>query len=139
MTICSASGAGVADDKAIYIYVPEMIRFYLGEEPVLENIPTFQCGKPEECSYFLDNLHELVVKGVHGSGGYGMLIGPKSTKAEISAYRKRIEADPVDFIAQPTLDLSTAPTLDGAACVRGTSISARSAWSARTSDRFPAG
>jgi uncharacterized circularly permuted ATP-grasp superfamily protein len=113
VNICSAPGAGVADDKAIYIYVPEMIRFYLGEEPVLENIPTYQCSRPDECSHVLDNLHELVVKEVHGSGGYGMLIGPKSTKAEIAAYRKRIIADPADFIAQPTLDLSTAPTLDG--------------------------
>ena len=110
--ICSAPGAGVADDKAIYIYVPEMIRFYLGEETVLENIRTYQCGRADECAYVLENLHELVVKEVHGSGGYGMLIGPKSTRAEIAAYRKRIEADPAEFIAQPTLDLPTAPTLD---------------------------
>ncbi len=112
VTICSAPGAGVADDKAIYIYVPEMIRFYLGEEPILENIKTYQCSQADECSYVLENLHDLVVKEVHGSGGYGMLIGPKSTKAEISAYRKRVEANPAEFIAQPTLDPSTAPTLD---------------------------
>ena len=112
VTICSAPGAGVADDKAIYIYVPEMIRFYLGEEAILENIQTYQCRRADECRYVLEHLDELVVKEVHGSGGYGMLIGPKSTKAEISAYRKRIEADPAEFIAQPTLDLSTAPTLD---------------------------
>lgn len=111
VTICSAPGAGVADDKAIYTYVPEMIRFYLGEQPVLENIPTHQCGRPDECKYVLDNLEKLVVKEVHGSGGYGMLIGPKSTKADIAAYRKRVIAKPADFIAQPTLDLSTAPTL----------------------------
>ncbi|MEX3008517.1 circularly permuted type 2 ATP-grasp protein [Hoeflea sp. TYP-13] len=111
VNICSAPGAGVADDKAIYIYVPEMIRFYLGEEPVLENISTYQCGREDELKYVLENLHELVVKEVHGSGGYGMLIGPKSSKAEIEEYRKRIVADPADFIAQPTLDLSTAPTL----------------------------
>ena len=111
VTICSAPGTGVADDKAIYIYVPEMIRFYLGEQPVLENIPTHQCGRPDQCQYVLDNLEKLVVKEVHGSGGYGMLIGPKSTKAEIAAYRKRVVASPADFIAQPTLDLSTAPTL----------------------------
>ena len=91
---------------------PEMIRFYLGEEAILENIQTYQCRRADECRYVLENLDELVVKEVHGSGGYGMLIGPKSTKAEISAYRKRIEADPAEFIAQPTLDLSTAPTLD---------------------------
>ncbi|WP_419914906.1 circularly permuted type 2 ATP-grasp protein [Hoeflea sp.] len=111
VNICSAPGAGVADDKAIYIYVPEMIRFYLGEEPVLENIPTYQCSRADELAHVLDNLGELVVKEVHGSGGYGMLIGPKSTKEEIKEYRKRIVADPSEFIAQPTLDLSTAPTL----------------------------
>ncbi len=111
VNICSAPGAGVADDKAIYIYVPEMIRFYLREEPVLENIQTFQCSRPDECAHVLANLADLVVKEVHGSGGYGMLIGPKSTKAEIEEYRLRILDDPANFIAQPTLDLSTAPTL----------------------------
>lgn len=113
VNICSAPGAGVADDKAIYIYVPDMIRFYLGEEPVLENIPTYQCSLPDERDFVLGNLRDLVVKEVHGSGGYGMLIGPRSSKVEIAAYRKRILANPADFIAQPTLDLSTAPTLDG--------------------------
>jgi len=111
VNLCSAPGAGVADDKAIYVYVPEMIRFYLGQEPVLENITTYQCGRADECSYVLENLADLVVKEVHGSGGYGMLIGPKSTEAEIAAYRQRILASPEDFIAQPTLALSTAPTL----------------------------
>ncbi len=113
VTICSAPGAGVADDKAIYIYVPEMIRFYLGEKPILKNVPTYKCGDPSDCKYVLEHLHELVVKEVHGSGGYGMLIGPKSTKAEQEAYAKRIIADPADFIAQPTLDLSACPTLTG--------------------------
>ncbi|MBW8639805.1 circularly permuted type 2 ATP-grasp protein [Hoeflea sp. WL0058] len=111
VTICSAPGAGVADDKAIYVYVPDMIRFYLDQEPVLENIPTWQCGKPDECKYVLENIQDLVVKEVHGSGGYGMLIGPKSSKEEIAAYGERIKANPSEFIAQPTLDLSTAPTL----------------------------
>ncbi|QDL93703.1 circularly permuted type 2 ATP-grasp protein [Paroceanicella profunda] len=114
VTLCSAPGSGVADDKAIYTYVPEMIRFYLGETPILENIPTYKCGNRDECTYVLDHLDELVVKEVHGSGGYGMLIGPKSTKEEREAYARRIIADPEDFIAQPTLDLSTAPTLGGA-------------------------
>ncbi|WP_198670611.1 circularly permuted type 2 ATP-grasp protein [Oceanicella sp. SM1341] len=114
VTLCSAPGAGVADDKAIYTYVPEMIRFYLGETPILENIPTYKCANRDECAYVLEHLDELVVKEVHGSGGYGMLIGPKSTKEEQEAYAKRIIADPEDFIAQPTLDLSTAPTLGGA-------------------------
>lgn len=111
VTLCSAPGAGVADDKAIYTYVPDMIRFYLGEAAILENIPTWNCARPDECAYVLDNLHELVAKEVHGSGGYGMLIGPRSTKAEVADYAARIRASPAEFIAQPTLDLSTAPTL----------------------------
>ncbi|HEU0221780.1 MAG TPA: circularly permuted type 2 ATP-grasp protein [Paracoccaceae bacterium] len=111
VTLCSAPGSGVADDKAIYVYVPDMIRFYLNEVPILENVPTYQCAKPEECAHVLAHLDELVVKEVHGSGGYGMLIGPKATAAEREAYRKRIVAHPENFIAQPTLDLSTAPTL----------------------------
>ncbi len=110
VAICSAPGAGVADDKAVYTFVPAMIRFYLGEEPVLQNVPTWKCGDTTELSYVLDNLKDLVVKEVHGSGGYGMLVGPASTKAQISAYRDRIKADPGDFIAQPTLALSTCPT-----------------------------
>lgn len=108
--ICSAPGAGVADDKAIYTYVPEMIRFYLGEEPLLNNVHTWRCSEPDELKYVLENLGELVVKEVHGSGGYGMLVGPASTKEEIATYAERIKADPQDFIAQPTLALSTTPT-----------------------------
>ena len=111
VTLCSAPGAGVADDKAIYVFVPEMIRFYLGEAPILENVPTWQCAKPDEYAYVMDRLDEVVVKEVHGSGGYGMLIGPKATAAERAAYAKRIEANPAEFIAQPTLDLSTVPSL----------------------------
>ncbi|MEL7415730.1 MAG: circularly permuted type 2 ATP-grasp protein [Pseudomonadota bacterium] len=111
VTIVNAPGAGVADDKAVYIYVPEMIRFYLGEEPILPNVPTYQCGKPDECTYVLENIHELVVKEVHGSGGYGMIVGPKATKEECEAYRERIKANPAGFIAQPTLSLSASPIL----------------------------
>lgn len=111
VTLCSAPGAGIADDKAVYIYVPEMIRFYLGEKPILNNIQTWQCGKPDECAYVLEHLGELVAKEVHGSGGYGMLIGPKSTTQQVEDYRARILAAPDQFIAQPTLDLSTVPTL----------------------------
>jgi uncharacterized circularly permuted ATP-grasp superfamily protein len=111
VTLCSAPGAGIADDKAIYCYVPEMIRFYMGEDPILKNVQTWQCGRPDDLAYVLDHLKDLVVKEVHGSGGYGMLIGPKSTKAEIEKYAERIKANPADFIAQPTLDLSTSPTL----------------------------
>lgn len=111
VTLCSAPGAGIADDKAIYIYVPEMIRFYLGEEPILENIETWQCSREDECKYVLENLDQLVVKEIHGSGGYGMLIGPHATRAERDAYAERIKDNPAEFIAQPTLDLSSAPTL----------------------------
>lgn len=111
VTLCSAPGAGIADDKAVYLYVPDMIRFYLSEKPILENVQTWQCGKPDEYAYVMEHLAELVVKEVHGSGGYGMLIGPRSTRAEIDAYAERIRSDPGQFIAQPTLALSTVPTL----------------------------
>ncbi|SFA87297.1 Uncharacterized conserved protein, circularly permuted ATPgrasp superfamily [Poseidonocella pacifica] len=110
VSICSAPGAGVADDKAIYVYVPEMIRFYLGEEPILENVPTWQCGKEDDCKYVLSHLPELVVKEVHGSGGYGMLVGPKADASQIEAFRAKIEENPSNYIAQPTLALSTCPT-----------------------------
>ncbi|MEC9431321.1 MAG: circularly permuted type 2 ATP-grasp protein [Pseudomonadota bacterium] len=113
VTLCSAPGAGVADDKAIYTFVPDMIRFYLGEKPILDNVPTWRCAETDSCKYVLEHLDELVVKEVHGSGGYGMLIGPKATKEEREAYAKRIVADPSDFIAQPTLDLSATPTISG--------------------------
>lgn len=111
VTIVNAPGAGVADDKATYVYVPEMIRFFLGEEPILPNVETWQCADESECKYVLDNLSELVVKEVHGSGGYGMLIGPKSTKAEIEKFEGLIKANPANYIAQPTLALSTVPSL----------------------------
>jgi uncharacterized circularly permuted ATP-grasp superfamily protein len=114
VTIVSAPGAGLADDKAIYCFVPDMIEFYLGEKPLLPNVPTWRCAVPDQRAYVMDHLAELVVKEVHGSGGYGMLIGPRSTTAEIEAYARRIKANPGNFIAQPTLGLSTAPTLDEA-------------------------
>ena len=110
VTIVNGVGNGVADDKATYLYVPEMIRFYLGEEPLLSNVPTYCCSKADELAYVLEHLHELVVKEVHGSGGYGMLVGPAATTAERLAYRDRLLADPAGFIAQPTLALSTCPT-----------------------------
>lgn len=110
VSICSAPGAGVADDKAVYTFVPEMIRFYLGEEPILQNVPTWQCGKQDDLKYVLEHLPELVVKEVHGSGGYGMLVGPRSTAEQVEAFRARILADPANYIAQPTLALSTTPT-----------------------------
>ena len=100
----------MADDKAVYTFVPEMIRFYLGEEPILQNVPTWQCAKADDLKYVLDHLGELVVKEVHGSGGYGMLVGPKSTEDQIAYFRTRIEEDPDNYIAQPTLSLSTCPS-----------------------------
>ena len=111
VTLVNAPGTGIADDKAVYHFIPELIRFYLGEVPVLPNVPTLRCALPEERAEALSRMEELVFKEVHGSGGYGMLIGPRATKAEIEAYRARIEAAPGDFIAQPTLALSTSPTL----------------------------
>jgi len=110
VTLANAIGTGVADDKSIYPFVPEMIRFYLGEEPVLRNVPTFKTYLPAERDYVLEHLDELVVKEVHGAGGYGMLIGPASTLAERDEFRQRILAQPDKYIAQPTLALSTCPT-----------------------------
>jgi uncharacterized circularly permuted ATP-grasp superfamily protein len=111
VTIANAIGTGIADDKSIYPYVPEMIRFYLGQEPLIDNVPTRVLRRPEDLAYTLAHLEELVVKEVHGAGGYGMLIGPMASKEEIAAFRTRIIADPARYIAQPTLALSTCPTL----------------------------
>ena len=108
--ICNAPGTGVADDKSVYPFVGDMIRFYLSEEPILHNVPTWQCRKSDDLKYVLAHLDELVVKETQGSGGYGMLVGPKATQAEIEAYRARILDNPEGFIAQPTLALSTCPT-----------------------------
>ena len=111
VNICSAPGCGIADDKAIYIYVPEMIKFYLGETPILENVKTWQCEKDDELKYVLENIENLVVKEVDGSGGYGMLIGPRSSKTKIEEFSLKIKSNPNGYIAQPTLDLSYSPTL----------------------------
>jgi uncharacterized circularly permuted ATP-grasp superfamily protein len=110
VTVCNAIGTGVADDKSIYPYVPAMIEFYLGEKPILNNVPTYMCRKPEDLAYTLAHLGELVVKQVHGAGGYGMLVGPASTKTEIETFRSQLLAHPELYIAQPTLSLSTCPT-----------------------------
>jgi len=114
LTLANAVGTGVADDKAVYSYMPEIVRFYLGEEPILKNVPTWRCREKEALSYVLDNLADLVVKEVSGSGGYGMLIGPAADSKTRAAYAERIKADPDEFIAQPTLSLSTSPTFVGA-------------------------
>jgi uncharacterized circularly permuted ATP-grasp superfamily protein len=113
VTLTNAVGTGVADDKAVYTYIPEIIRFFTGQEPILKNVPTWRCREKEALKYVLDHLDELVVKEVGGSGGYGMLVGPAASKSDIEAFRKKLLNDPDDFIAQPTLALSTAPTLDG--------------------------
>jgi uncharacterized circularly permuted ATP-grasp superfamily protein len=110
VALANALGTGVADDKSTYPYVPEMIRFYLGEEPLLQNVPTWLCKRSQDLELVLDRLPDLVVKEVQGSGGYGMLIGPAAKKTEIEAFRARIKANPTNYIAQPTLSLSTCPT-----------------------------
>ncbi len=110
VTICNAVGTGVADDKSIYPYVPQMIEFYLGEKPILKNVPTFMGRNSDDLKYILANLKDLVVKEVHGAGGYGMLVGPASTRQEIEDFRKAVEANPSGYIAQPTLSLSSCPT-----------------------------
>ena len=109
--IANAPGTGVADDKSIYPYVEKMIEFYLGEQPILKNVPTWQCRKKDDLSYVLSHLSELVVKEAQGSGGYGMLIGTQATQAEIADFRQRIMANPQGYIAQPTLGLSVCPTM----------------------------
>jgi uncharacterized circularly permuted ATP-grasp superfamily protein len=110
VTLANAVGTGIADDKAVYSYMPDIVKFYLGEEPILKNVPTWRCREEEHLSYVLDHLEELVVKEVHGSGGYGMLIGPKADKAALASFRAKLKTDPKNFIAQPTLALSTCPT-----------------------------
>ncbi|NLX17449.1 MAG: circularly permuted type 2 ATP-grasp protein [Ramlibacter sp.] len=110
VTICNAVGTGIADDKSIYPYVPKMIEFYLGEKPLLSNVPTWCCHEPDDLQHVLAHLDELVVKEVHGAGGYGMLIGPTASKAEIAEFRQVLQAHPERYIAQPTLSLSSCPT-----------------------------
>jgi uncharacterized circularly permuted ATP-grasp superfamily protein len=109
ITIANAPGTGIADDKAIYSFMPEIVEFYTGEKPILQNVPTWRCAEKDSLTYVLDNLAELVVKEVHGSGGYGMLIGPTSSKKEIEAFAAKLRAKPDNYIAQPTLALSTVP------------------------------
>ncbi len=110
VTLANAVGTGIGDDKAIYSYVPEIVEFYLGEKPILKNVPTWRCREPEALAYVLAHLPELVVKEVNGSGGYGMLIGPHASQAELALFTEKLRADPTNFIAQPTLALSTCPT-----------------------------
>ncbi len=110
VTLANAVGTGIADDKAVYSFMPAIVKFYLGEEPILKNVPTWRCREPEHLAYVLDHLPDLVVKEVHGSGGYGMLIGPTASKIAIEQFRAKLKTAPKNFIAQPTLALSTCPT-----------------------------
>jgi len=111
ITIANAPGTGIADDKAIYSFMPEIVEFYTGEKPILQNVPTWRCSEAQSLAYVLDHLSELVVKEVHGSGGYGMLIGPTSSKKELAEFEAKLRARPENYIAQPTLALSTCPIL----------------------------
>ncbi len=111
ITIANAPGTGIADDKAIYSFMPEIVQFYTGEKPLLQNVPTWRCSEADSLAYVLDNLTDLVVKEVHGSGGYGMLIGPTSSRKEIAAFAAKLKARPDNYIAQPTLALSTVPIM----------------------------
>ena len=111
ITIANAPGTGIADDKAIYSYMPDIVEFYTGEKALLQNVPTWRCSEPDSLAYVVEHLEELVVKEVHGSGGYGMLVGPSASKKEIAAFREKLEARPGNYIAQPTLALSTVPIM----------------------------
>jgi uncharacterized circularly permuted ATP-grasp superfamily protein len=111
ITIANAPGTGIADDKALYSYMPEIIEFYTGEKAILENVPTWRCSEADSLAYVLEHLSELVVKEVHGSGGYGMLVGPAANRKELAAFRDKLKARPGNYIAQPTLALSTVPIM----------------------------
>jgi len=111
VAIANAPGTGVADDKVVYVYVPDMIRYYLDEEPILPNVPTYQCADPEALPFVLDHLDELVVKPANESGGYGMLVGPAATRKERTAFRQIIQDNPRNYVAQPVITLSTVPTV----------------------------
>jgi len=119
VALANAPGTGVADDKAVYAYVPDIIKYYLNEEPILKNVPTYLCSRDEDLKYVIENIEHLVVKETNAAGGYGMLIGPKATKADHQLFRDKVKANPRNYIAQPTLSLSTVPTLaDSQMCPR---------------------
>ena len=109
ITLANAPGTGISDDKALYSYMPDIVEFYTGQKPLLKNVETWRCSEPDSLKYVLDNLADVVVKEVHGSGGYGMLVGPAASKKEIEAFRAKLKANPANYIAQPTLSLSTVP------------------------------
>ncbi len=111
LTIANAPGTGIADNKAVYSYIPEIIEFYTGEKAILKNVKTWRCSQEDALKYVLDNLSDLVVKEVHGSGGYGMLVGPAASKSELNEFKIKLKENPQNYIAQPTLSLSTVPIL----------------------------
>ena len=118
MALANSIGTGIADDKVIYAYVPKLIKYFLGEDAILPNVNTYLPSEPLDRKFVLENIEKLVVKAANEAGGYGMLIGPRATRAELAAFAQRILADPKGYIAQPTLDLSTVPTLGGEAVVQ---------------------
>ena len=111
ITLANAPGTGIADDKAVYSYMPEIIEFYTGHKAILKNVETWRCSNKEHLAYVLQNISNLVIKEVHGSGGYGMLIGPTASKKELSSFKNKLLRNPSKYIAQPTLSLSTVPIL----------------------------
>ena len=111
ITIANAPGTGISDDKAIYSYMPEIVEFYTGRKAILENVPTWRCSEPDSLQYVLEHIQELVIKEVHGSGGYGMLVGPAATRKECAGFAEKLKSRPGNYIAQPTLSLSTVPIL----------------------------
>jgi len=125
IAIANAPGTGVADDKAVYAYVPRIIKYYLNEEPILSNVPTYLCREEQDRKYVLENIADLVVKETNAAGGYGMLIGPKSTKEEHEKFRQLIKSNPTNYIAQPTLSLSTVPTIIDNKSIEGRHVDLR--------------
>jgi uncharacterized circularly permuted ATP-grasp superfamily protein len=113
VALANAPGTGVADDKVIYVYVPDMIRYYLGEDAILPNVPTYLCERPQDLAYVLENIEKLVVKAANESGGYGMLIGPHASKEEHAAFRQKVKENPRNYVGQPMLGLSRVPTIVG--------------------------
>ena len=138
--LANAPGSGIADDKAIYAYMPKIIEFYMGEIPKLENVTTWLCSEEEQLNYVLEHLQELVVKEVHGSGGYGRMIGPAASKRELDKFRRKLKASPSSYIAQPTLSLSTVSVLThsgGSASCRSSAFRlALTAWNTNYTRRF---
>jgi uncharacterized circularly permuted ATP-grasp superfamily protein len=111
LALANAPGTGIADDKVIYAFVPEIIKYYLGEDPILDNVPTYLCWRDKDMGYVLEHMHELVIKPANESGGYGLLVGPHASEAELEDFSRRVQANPRNYIAQPTLALSRAPVV----------------------------